>query len=389
MPTEVKLPHLGESIDSAVVVAWHKRAGDAVERGDELADLETDKATLPLEAPKKGVLLAIVADEGRTVYIGDLLAVIGRAGESWTPQSQSQPEVAAAEKPAAAGDASPAGEPAPPRRYKVSPLARRKARELGVDLAAVRPADGAKIGAADIEAAHAKARASASGEPGHSRIELSPARRLTGQRMLESARSIPQFSLTMDADVGRLLEARSAAKAAGRDFSVTAMLIQMTAKALGGHRRLNARFEDDGITVFESVHMGVAAATDDGLRVPVIHGAQAMSLEQISRSLRALTRKARENRLALAEVSDATFTISNLGMTGVSQFTPLVNPPQTAILGVASPRPVFRPGLDGGIALCRLMALTVACDHRALDGAEAAAFLQTLKDGIESFVVEG
>jgi len=387
MPTEVKLPHLGESINSAVIVAWHKSTGDDIRRGDELADLETDKATLSLEAPKSGVVLAIVADEGQTVYIGDLLAVIGRDGETWPPSSQEQQGSAEIDPTAETTVPAPAQRRAPASHYKISPLARRKAKELGVDLAAVRPADGVKINSADVEAFAAASSAGAD-KPAQRRIKLSPAKRLTGQRMLQSAQTVPQFSLTIDADAGQLLAAHSAAKATGRDLSFSAVLIQISAKTLVEHGLLNARFEDDGITIFESVHIGVATATRDGLRVPVIRDAEKLSLEQINRSLAELTVRARENRLQLADVSDATFTISNLGMTGITQFTPLVNPPQSAILGVAAPRPLFTPGADGGMALSRHMALTVACDHRVLDGADAAAFLRDVKAEIESFRID-
>ena len=388
MPTEVKLPHLGESIDSALVVAWHKAVGDEVKRGDELADLETDKATLSLEAPKNGALLAIVAAEGQTVYIGDLLAVIGRAGETWAPANVETEEIKA-DPPAldAAAATLPSQKPAP-KRYRISPLARRKAKVLGVDLALVQPADGVKISGTDVEA-HARSAASAADQAASRRIELSRAKRLTGERMLESAQTVPQFSLTLDADAGALLAAYAESKAAGDALSLTAILIQIAAKALVAHPLLNARFEDGGITVFKAVDMGVATATPDGLRVPVIRGADTMSLEGINRRLQALTQKARANRLELAEVSGATFTISTLGMTGVSQFTPLINPPQSAILGLAAPRHAFLPGVDGGIALRKLMALTVVCDHRVLDGVEGAAFLRALKDGIESFAREG
>ena len=388
MPTEVKLPHLGESIDSAVVVAWHKSAGDGVKRGDELADLETDKATLSLEAPKNGVLLAIVADEGQTVYIGDLLAVIGRDGETWSLPSQEQQEKPSVNSTVETTESIPAQNPGSAPRYKISPLARRKAKDLGVDLAALQPADGVKISSSDVEA-FASASAASWEKPAQRRIEKGHVKRLTGQRMLQSAQSVPQFSLTIEADAGQLLAARSDAKAAAIDLSLTALLIQIVAKTLGEHRLLNARFEDDGITIFESIHVGVATATTDGLRVPVIRDADRHSLEQINSSLRDLTRKARENRLQLTDVSDATFTISNLGMTGITQFTPLINPPQSTILGVAAPRAVFTPGADGEVAPSRLMALTVACDHRVLDGADAAAFLRTLKAGIESFQIEG
>lgn len=384
MATEVRLPHLGESIDSALIVEWHKQVGDRVKRGDELADLETDKATLPLEAPKNGVLLAIVAAEGDTVTIGDLLSVIGREGETW---SAAAAEETVARRPTAApapAAATARAESAPKAAYKISPLARRKAKELGVDLASVRPADGVKISGADVEA---QARSS-SAQPGQRRIELSRAKRLTGQRMLQSARDVPQFSLTIDADIGPLLAGRALMKARGIDLSLTAIFIHLAAMTLRSHPLLNARFEDDGITIFDAVHIGVATAADDGLRVPVIHDAGQLSLTQINSALAELTGKARDNRLSPADIAGGTFTISNLGSSGITQFTPLVNPPQSAILGVAAPRHIMLPGENGAMKPAQLLALTVACDHRVVDGADAARFLRDLKAAFESFHID-
>ena len=263
----------------------------------------------------------------------------------------------------------------------------RKAKELGVNLAAVQPADGRKISGADVEA-YAERPADAVNGRGQRRIELGAVKRLTGQRMLESARNVPQFALTIDADIRKLLTARAIARQSGQNFSMTALLVFLTAKALLEHPLLNARFENDGVTVFGAAHIGVATAAEDGLRVPVIHDADQLGLAAINDKLADLAGRARKNRLSLREISDGTFTISNLGMTGISQFTPLVNPPQSAILGVAAPRDIFLPGAEGGMYRAQLLALTVACDHRVLDGADAAAFLATLKAGIESFQLE-
>ena len=384
MATEVRLPHLGESIDSALIVEWHKQVGDTVKRGDELADLETDKATLPLEAPKNGVLLAIVAAAGDTVFIGDLLSVIGREGETWSAVADDEPEARRPEPArdivATAARADAASKPA----YKVSPLARRKAKELGVDLASVTPADGLKISGADVEAQARLAIA----QPGRRRVELSRAKRLTGQRMAQSAREIPQFSLTIDADIGPLLAARARLKERGTELSLTAIFIRLTALTLRGHTLLNARFENDGVTVFESIHIGVAAAAKDGLRVPVIHDADRLSLAQINSALADLKRRARANQLRPADSAGGTFTLSNLGGSGVTQFSPLVNPPQSAILGIAAPRPVLLPGENGAIRTAQVLALTVACDHRVVDGADAARFLRDLKAALESIHTE-
>ena len=380
MATEVRLPHLGESIDSALIVEWHKQVGDAVKRGDELADLETDKATLPLEAPKNGVLLAIVAAAGDTVYIGDLLSVIGREGETWSAAATAAPETEPA-KPREAAAATVKAVAASKAAYKISPLARRKAKELGVDLNSVTPADGVKISGVDVEAQARRA----SAQPAQRRIELSRAKRLTGQRMMRSAREIPQFSVTIDADIGPLLAARARLKERGDEPSLTAIFIHLTALTLRGHPLLNARFEDDGVTVLDSIHIGVATAAEDGLRVPVIRDADRLSLAQINRALAELTRKARANRLRPADSAGGSFTISNLGMSGITQFTPLVNPPQSAILGIAAPRPVLLPGANGALKPAQLLALTAACDHRVVDGVDAALFLRDLKAAFESF----
>ena len=387
MATEVRLPHLGESIDSALLVAWRKQVGDTVKRGDELADLETDKATLPLEAPKNGVLLAIVAEEGQTVYIGDLLSVIGRDGETWSDTSANDKEDSPSIESVITTVSIRNSDKATLFAFKISPVARRKAKELGVDLGSVQPADGAKISGADVEA-HARKAAGSANQPSRRLIELSQVKRVTGQRMLERARNAPQFSLTIDAELGPLQTARETMKQAGQKLSLTALIIHLTAKTLREHPLLNASFEDDGISVFDSIHIGVATAAQDGLRVPVIHDAAALGLIQINSTLADLSSKARANRLSLGEIAGGTFTISNLGMTGITHFTPLVNPPQSAILGVAAPRKVLVPGDDGVAKRSQLLALTVAWDHRVLDGADAAAFLRDPKAAFESFHIE-
>ncbi|MBE0587112.1 MAG: E3 binding domain-containing protein, partial [Hydrogenophaga sp.] len=199
MATEIKLPHLGESIDSAVLGAWYKQVGDSVKRGEELADLETDKATLSLETPKNGVVLALLADPGDTVHIGQLLAVIGQAGETWTARQESEPTATPEPVAIAAVEEETVQPPAPNRKVKVTPVARRKAKELGVNLDAVQPASGNKITGEDVERYAAGKDSSGNKQTSH-RIELSNTKRLVGQRMLESARNAPQFSVTMDAD---------------------------------------------------------------------------------------------------------------------------------------------------------------------------------------------
>jgi pyruvate dehydrogenase E2 component (dihydrolipoamide acetyltransferase) len=392
MVTHILLPHLGESIESATLAAWHKRVGDTVQRGDELADIESDKATMPLESPANGVLLAILVGEGARVRIGDLLAVIGREGESWPTEADS---ASGAEVPAPAPIPSPAvppvipqpatPEPAP-HRYRITPLARRMAKELGVDLAAVHPARGDKIAAADVERFAARQEQTPGATPAR-RIPLSGLRQIVGRRMTESAQQVPQFSVSMQANAGRMMALRATLAEAGHKVSVTALLVRLVANVLRDHPLLNAQFDSDMVVVYETCNIGVAVATPDGLRVPVIHGAEHLTLLDISHHVTDLSQKARDGRLSAAEIADGTFTISNLGMFDVAQFVPLVNPPQSAILGVGQVQSMFMPDASGQAALTPLITLTLAADHRVVDGADAAAFLAALKTEIERCLI--
>ncbi len=377
MPTNIIVPHLGESIETARLVEWHKAVGDEVKRGDELADIETDKATMPLEAPKNGVLLALLVEEGAEVHIGDLLAVIGKPGEEWSPEEaapeQPAPEQAVPEpeKPAASP---PPAKPARAERTsrRVSPLARRRAEELGVDIEAVQAAEGGRIKVEDVER-YAMDHPSI---PSHQE-KLSGLKQIVGNRMLQSAQDVPQFSVSVKADASTLLATRG-------EHGVTTLLVYFVVQALLKHPHVNSEFNGDALTVYDTVNLGVAVATPDGLRVPVLHAAEALSPAELGGRIRELAAKARENKLTADEVAGGTFTVSNLGMYGVSQFVPIINPPQAAILGAGEPLAFYTEGANGDMRLTRLMDLTLTADHRVLDGAEVAEFLATLKTLVEA-----
>jgi pyruvate dehydrogenase E2 component (dihydrolipoamide acetyltransferase) len=277
-----------------------------------------------------------------------------------------------------------------PRRTRITPLARRKAKDLGVNLAELTPGQTGKIGGADVER-FAAARAASMGAPAGGvaarRVSLSNLRRIVGKRMTASSQNVPQFSVSTEADAARLLDFKAALKESGRDVSLTALLVRLTATALQAHPMVNAQFHGDEALVFETVNMAVAVAAPDGLRVPVIHGAEKLSLLGTAARLDELTRLARSGSLATRAVEGGTFTLSNLGMFGVTQFTPLINPPQAAILGVGAARSVLVPGPDGRALSVKLMTLTLTADHRLLDGADAAAFLATLKGEIERCLI--
>jgi pyruvate dehydrogenase E2 component (dihydrolipoamide acetyltransferase) len=389
MATPIVVPHLGESVEAAVLVQWHKAVGDAVKRGDEIADVETDKAVMPLEAPQNGVLIAQLVTPGTEVRIGQLIAMIGREGETYTPPTEAVPVLTSAPVTTAMMPA--AAQPDVPSRRKVSPLARRMAREHGIDLNSVPVSSSDKISSREIERVLAQRTTQpqpvslpvpADALPFH-RVALSPVRRVTGRRMLESVQTIPQFAVSASVDATELLAFRAELGEVGNSVTVTTLLLALTAAALSEHPHVNACYDEDALLVYETVNIGVAVASDDGLRVLVLRHVETLTLREIQTQLSLLADKARAGRLAPADIEHGTFSISNLGMYGTSAVTPLVNPPQAAILGVGAAQPVFVPDANGQPRLIQQMMLTLSADHRVIDGVAAAAFLATLKARIE------
>ena len=395
MANAVKLPRLGQGMESGIVVRWLKAEGDCVEKGEPLYELDTEKVTQEVEAEAAGVLLRIDVREGE-VPVGTTLAFIGEPGETVeVPEPRPQPvadeqpaEVAAPELPPVAAVAMaperPAGE-----RIKASPLARRLARERGVDLAALAgTGPEGRIVAEDVErfAGARESAATARPQPVVDEVERVPltAIRRTIARRLTEAWEIPVFQLVLSADmaaVNQLLERRRELDPEAR-VTVTDVLVKVSAAALMRHRELNVQFAEDALLVFPSANVGIAAATDRGLVVPVVHGAEHLSLTEVSSARASVVGRAREGTLRHEDLEGGTFTISNLGMFGLDQFSAVLNPPQAAILAVASisERPVVRDGL---IVARPTMTMTLTCDHRAVDGAPAAAFLDTVKAMLE------
>jgi pyruvate dehydrogenase E2 component (dihydrolipoamide acetyltransferase) len=393
MATQVLVPVMGEAIGEARLAAWLKHVGDPVRRGDELAELETDKAVLMLECPADGVLLEILVAEGAMVTTGQMLAHVGRAGELVQPAPAEHvpdpaPDPAPDSVPArgrgstesngAGAVPAPAGE-----RVRISPAARRMARDLGLDVSALNARlPGARITTRDVERLAAGA---AAGSVPQRRVLFNEVQRVMATRMTQSVREIPQFSVAIETDATRLLQVKQdlSPKEA---VSMTALLIYLAARVLRRHPMLNARFDGDGVVMFETVNMGVAVASPQGLVVPVLPGAEQLELATVARRLRDLVETAQRGRLALAQISGGTFTLSNLGMYGISQFVPLVNPPQAAILGVGGIQPAVLP-TAGGTRYVQRLSITVSADHRVVDGAAAAFFLQDLQHAVEEAVV--
>jgi pyruvate dehydrogenase E2 component (dihydrolipoamide acetyltransferase) len=399
--TEVILPRLGQGMESGTIVRWLKSEGEPVEKGEPLFELDTDKVTQDVEAETSGVLLKIAVEEGE-VPVGQTIAFIGAEGEA-------VPEVSAAPTEASnkllQAEEEPRTEPAPERevvdtpagngRVKASPLARRLARERGIDLHAVRGSGPeGRIVAEDVERADAGVQPAPSnnllqaqtgpvptGEV--ERVPLSNIRKTIARRLTE-AWQIPVFQLQASADMTRVnaLVARLRERDPDVRVTVTDVLAKVCAQALMRHREVNAEFTADAILLHPSANVGLAVAAPQGLVVPVIHSAERLSLTEIARVRADLVGRAREAKLRAEDLEGGTFTISNLGMYAVESFTAVLNPPQAAIVAVGATEERVVP-VGGETAVRPMITLTATFDHRAVDGAPAAAFLHTLKESLE------
>lgn len=395
---------LSPTMEEGKVVTWHKQEGDEIAAGDVLAEVETDKAVMELQARGAGVLRKILAGEGTTVEVGALVAVIGTEDEDigelvkGAGRAERAPVAEAAGKAQAAGEAEakpaqPAAPPAPAAsadRIKASPLARRMAADRGLDLASIRGSGpGGRIIKRDVETTHAPAaaRVAAGTEiEGASRdIELSQIRKTIAKRLVQSLGPVPHFFLTTEVDMDRAADARRALNDLddGPRISFNDIILKVTAAALRQHPECNAWWMDDRIRYFRDVHLSMAVAVEDGLITPVIRHAHAKSLREIAAEARALAERARERKLRPDEYTGGTFSVSNLGMYDIDQFTAVINPPEAGILAVGSitAKPVVE---DGEVRIRQRMRITMSCDHRVIDGATGARFLQTVKRMLEN-----
>jgi len=389
--SEVKLPRLGQGMESGTIVKWLKNEGDPVEKGEPLYELDTDKVTQEVEAEASGVLLKIAVNEGE-VPVGRTIAVIGEQGEE-VPVSSDEPEPAAEEPEPKEAPVQPQGNGRPDEsptiqatggRVKASPLARRIARERGIDLASLRgTGPEGRIVAEDVErAGDAPAAAPAPMPAGVvERRELTSTRKTIARRLTE-AWQIPVFQLQASADMTRVNALVARLREAETKATVTDVLTKVCATALIRHREVNAQWTDDAILVFPTANVGIAVATPQGLIVPVIRGAERLQLAEIVAARTDIVTRAREGKLQRADLEEGTFTISNLGMYRVEAFTAVLNPPQAAIVAVGAIEERAVPH-DGEIAVRPMMTLMATFDHRAVDGAPAAEFLQTVKELLE------
>jgi pyruvate dehydrogenase E2 component (dihydrolipoamide acetyltransferase) len=411
MAEVIRMPRMSDTMEEGNIVGWLKQEGDKVEPGETLAEVETDKATMELDSYTEGVLLHIAVKSG-TVPIDGVIAVIGQPGEDWQ-SLLSAPAAAAAPVTAAAPAAAPAevvatAAPAPAAspaamatesRTKASPLAKSVAREAGVDISQITgTGDNGRIVKRDVEAfletkpAPATAATEAvSPQPAmtsavdqYEDLPLSQMRKTIARRLSESKFSAPHFYLTMEIDMANASDwRRRINEVAPVKVSFNDLVIKAAAAALRQHPMINASWLGDRIRMNHEVNIGVAVAVDEGLLVPVIKNADAKSLSQINTEVKAYAAKAKDKKLQPQEMQGNTFTISNLGMFGIDEFTAIINPPDACILAVGAivEKPVVR---GGQLEVGQVMKVTLSCDHRVVDGAKGAQFLQSLKGILEN-----
>lgn len=383
------MPALGMAQETGILVNWLKSEGEPVTKGEPLMEVETDKATVEVEAPASGILANVAAAVGDEVPVGQTIALILAQGES-LPQHQppaspssSLPDTSPQQ---ASSTTAPPGNEA--RRTPASPAAKRIAKEKGIDLAALKGtgADG-MIVAQDVLAA-AEQTASPGAQPrGNDIVTLTPMRRIIGERMTHSKQTAPHFYVTMDIDMTKVLEGRNQWKEKGEQIvpSINDFILWACAQSLRDLPILNSALTDKGVEIFADINIGFAVAIEDGLVVPVIRNADRLSLRQLSQQSRELSEKAQRKRLLPLDYERGTFTVSNLGTFGVDSFVAIINPPQCAILAAGQVVPRAVPHGEE-IAVRSMMTMTLSADHRIVDGAMAARFLQEVKRRLEGSV---
>jgi len=399
MAFSVVMPALEMAQETGKLVSWRKKEGDRVTKGEPLLEIETDKAVMEIEAPADGVLAGIKSPEGAVVPVGQTIAWIVAPGEELPADASSEFAPAArakSETGPASGATTKASDAPAAASAKISPKARRLAKELGVDVSSLSGSGpGGEILASDVQVAGLRFPSTAvssapTGEPAAaSNLEIPTSiGRLMAERTTQSWTTVPHFFVTREVDASALKAARAERKpdtgsAQAESLTHTDLLVAIVARVLLKHPRLNASWSAEGIHLHDKVNIGVAVAVSDGVVTGVIHGAHAATLAEIAVQRRAVTDRARAGKLRPADIAGATFTISNLGMYKVDSFSAIIAPPQAAILaiGAIADRVV---AVDGKAAIRSMMTLTLSCDHRVADGVRAAAFMNDLAEAIRS-----
>ena len=414
MAYELLMPQLGLTMEEGTVSQWIKKEGDAVKVGDVILEITTDKLTNEVISEYEGTLIKIVAQEGEDIPVKGLLAYIGEAGEAVGGAAAPAPaaEAAAAAPAAAAPAAAPAPIAANGKRIRISPLARKTAAKMGVDYSAIAgtgpsgrivlkdilaAAEAQKAAPAPVAAAPAPAaEAAPAAKPaapkaglelmeGDTVIKLAGMRKVVAERMLASHTEIPNVTQNIKVDVTELMKFRKMLmETTGKKYSVNDLILKATAKCLRAHPEMLVSFDGNQIIQRAHVNLGMAVALDNGLIVPVIRDADKMGLDELAAKAKDLATRAKENKLGADEYKGSTFSISNLGMFGIETFTPIINQPDAAILGVCAIQDELALDEEGNVTKKQVMRLSVTLDHRLLDGAVVAKFQMDLRDLLQS-----
>lgn len=413
MAEVIKMPRMSDTMEEGVIAAWHKKVGDKVKSGDLLAEVETDKATMELESYQTGTLLYIGVEKGASVKVNGILAIIGKDGEDYkallgdisvasstngteqnkttAPATTQAPELIVEHKEENLQD---------DNRLKASPLAKKIATEKGIDISLVKGSgDEGRIVKRDIENFSATAPVIAasktsniispivlptvSGKESYEEVAVSQMRKTIAKRLAESKFSAPHFYLTMSINMDASMKARTTMNEVSPvKISFNDIVIKAVSAALKQHPKVNSSWLGDKVRINHHVHIGVAVAVEEGLLVPVIRFANEKTLSHIGAEVKELAQKAKDKKLQLTEMQGNTFTISNLGMFDIEEFTAIINPPDACILAVGAikPTPVVQ---DDKINIANMMKVTLSCDHRVVDGATGSQFLLTLRQYLE------
>ena len=401
MAEVIKMPRMSDTMTEGVIVSWLKKEGDAVKSGDVLAEVETDKATMELESYTDGVLLHIGVSAGSSVSVDGVIAVIGKAGEDWNAALAASNTAAPKAASAAPGTASPTAQTTVPQpsayteasdsHIKASPLAKKIAADKGLDINTITGSgDQGRIVKRDIES-YVPAKntiAVPASIPGtYEDVPVNQMRKTIARRLAESKFSAPHFYLTISVNMDTCIASRKKIiEFSGEKVSYNDIIIKAAAEALKRHPKVNASWLGDKIRYYNYVNIGVAIAVEDGLVVPVIRNADQKRISNISAEVKQSAEKAKTKKLQAQDFEGNTFTISNLGMFGIDEFTAIINPPDACIMAVGkiSETAVVE---NGQIKISNIMKMTLSCDHRVVDGAMGAQFLQTLKQFLEDPII--
>ncbi|QXJ28897.1 Dihydrolipoamide acetyltransferase component (E2) of acetoin dehydrogenase complex [Saccharolobus shibatae B12] len=385
MGKEVLMPKLGLTMTKGKIVQWKKKEGDRVQEGEDLVIIETEKITTTVKAPVSGILLKIYAKEGEEVLVGQMIAYIGEIGEKPPSLPTNKPTLVAEQQ---QGQPTRAEEAKAISEVRASPRARRLAKEKGIDLSKIKgTGPGGMITEDDVikelENIEKGVKFTATGLRVKEVIPMTAIRQEISRRMVQSLQTMAQVTLSIEINANSLVKIKNEVESKyNMKITYTDVLVKVVAKLIRNHPYLNATLEGDQIKIIEDVNIGIAVALDQGLIVPVIRNADIKPITEIAKESHELADKARENKLNPDEVVGGTFTISNLGMYDIDSFTPIINPPQTAILGVGRIRkaPVV---IDDSISIGYVMWISLTFDHRVLDGHTAAKFLKELTEILE------